>query len=160
MRELGLAKETVRRFARAGSVEDLLATARDGRSSILDEFKPYLHHRFNLGHTNGSALFAEIQAQGYRGSLGTVLGYLRPFRALRTAPPAVPPPPTVRAVTGAILRHPDRRDADDQLIVKQVRARRARTWTPSLRRDETAVRNGLTLAHSSGAVEGAVNRVE
>jgi len=66
---------------------------------VLDEFKPYLHHRFNLGHTNGSALFAEIQAQGYRGSLGTVLGYLRPFRALGTAPRAAPAPPTVRAVT-------------------------------------------------------------
>lgn len=69
MRELDLAKETVRRFARAATVEELLATARDGRSSVLDEFKPYLHHRFNLGHTNGSTLFAEIRAQGYRGSL-------------------------------------------------------------------------------------------
>jgi len=129
MRELGLAKETVRRFARASCVEDLLATARDGRSSILDEFKPYLHHRFNLGHTNGSALFAEIQAQGYRGSLGTVLGYLRPFRTLGAAPAAVPPPPTVRAGTGAILPHPDRRAADDQLMVNRS-GRRARTWTP------------------------------
>jgi len=199
MRELGLAKETVRRFARAGSVEDLLATARDGRSSILDEFKPYLHHRFNLGHTNGSQLFTEIRDQGYRGSLGTVLGYLRPFRALGAAPPAVPPPPTVRAVTGAILRHPDRRDADDQLMVKQVRAQcphldaladhitgfaemmvgrhgeRLDSWIAGveaddqpdlhrfvngLRRDEAAVRNGLTLAHSSGAVEGGVNRIK
>jgi hypothetical protein len=180
-------------------VEDLLATARDGRSSILDEFKPYLHHRFNLGHTNGSQLFAEIQAQGYRGSLGTVLGYLHPFRALGAAPPAVPPPPTVRAVTGAMLRHPDRRDADDQLMVKQVRAacshldglaehvsgfaemmvgrhgERLDSWIAGveaddqpdlhrfvngLRRDEAAVRNGLTLAHSSGAVEGGVNRIK
>jgi hypothetical protein len=90
---------------------------------VLDEFKPYLHHRFNTGHTNGSTLFAEIRAQGYRGSLGTALGYLRPFRALDAAPPAMPTPPTVRAVTGAILRHPDRLDADGQLTVKQVRAR-------------------------------------
>ena len=88
MRELGLAKETVRRFARAATVEELLATARDGRASVLGEFKPYLHHRFNPGHTNGSVLFAEIREQGYRGSLGTVLGYLRPFRA-----EAVPRPP-------------------------------------------------------------------
>ena len=87
MGELGLAKETVRRFARATKVEDLLGTARAGRPSVLDEFKPYLHHRFNLGHTNGSLLFAEIRGQGYRGSLGTVLGYLRPFRARRRPRP-------------------------------------------------------------------------
>ena len=123
MRELGLAKETVRRFARATTVEDLLGTARAGRPSVLDEFKPYLHHRFNLGHTNGSTLFTEIRGQGYRGSLGTVLGYLRPFRASAAAPPAVPRPPTVRDVVGVLLRHPDTLDADDQFTLKQVRAR-------------------------------------
>jgi transposase len=122
-RELGLAKETVRRFARAATAEELLGSALGGRASVLDEFKPYLHHRFNLGHTNGSQLFAEIRAQGYRGSLGTVLGYLRPFRALAAAPAAVPVPPTVRQVAGLLLRHPDRLDADDQLLRKQVRAR-------------------------------------
>ena len=199
MRELGLAKETVRRFARAATVEELLATARDGRASVLDEFKPYLHHRFNLGHTNGSLLFAEIREQGYRGSLGTVLGYLRPFRASAAAPPAVPRPPTVRDVVAVLLRHPDTLDADDQLALKQVRARcphlddvadhvsgfaemmagrhgeRLDAWIsqveaddqPDLhrfangvRRDHDAVLNGLTLEHSSGAVEGSVNRIK
>jgi transposase len=199
MRELGLAKETVRRFARAATVEELLATARDGRASVLDEFKPYLHHRFNLGHTNGSLLFAEIREQGYRGSLGTVLGYLRPFRAEAVAPPAVPRPSTVRDVVAVLLRHPDTLDADDQLTLKQVRARcphldevadhvsgfaemmtgrhgeRLDAWISQIeaddqpdlhrfangiRRDYDAVLNGLTLEHSSGAVEGSVNRIK
>jgi transposase len=199
MRELGLAKETVRRFARATKVEELLGTARAGRPSVLDEFKPYLHHRFNLGHTNGSTLFAEIRGQGYRGSLGTVLGYLRPFRASAAAPPAVPRPPTVRDVVGVLLRHPDTLDADDAFTLKQVRARcphlddvadhvsgfaemmagrhgeRLDAWIdrveaddqPDLhrfangvRRDHDAVLNGLTLEHSSGAVEGSVNRIK
>ena len=98
----GLAKETVRRFARAGSVEDLLATARDGRSSVLDEFKPYLHHRFNLGHTNGSALFAEIRAPGLPRQPGHRAGL-----------PAPVPGPGRRATGGAPTAHRaggDRRD--------------------------------------------------
>jgi len=30
------------------------------RPSVLDEFKPYLHDRFNAGNNNISALFREI----------------------------------------------------------------------------------------------------
>jgi transposase len=95
MRELGLAKETVRRFARAASVEDLLAKARDGRPSVLDEFKPYLHERWNAGCTTVWTLFQEIRGRGYTGSYGTVRGDLQPFRATGAAPPAVPAPPKV-----------------------------------------------------------------
>jgi len=123
MRELGLAKETVRRFARAKSVEELLAKPREGRPSVLDSFKPYLHQRWNQGHTCATRLFEEIHAQGYRGSAGIVRNYLRPFRQLGTTPPLVPAPPKVRDMASWLLRHPDSLDADEQLKLKQVLAR-------------------------------------
>ena len=199
MRELGLAKETVRRFARAASVEDLLAKARDGRPSVLDEFKPYLHQRWNAGCTTVSTLVKEIHARGYHGSYATVSDYLRPFRELGSAPPARPAPPKVRDVASWMLRHPDNLHADEQVKLKEVLARsphldaaaghvtgfaemltgrhgqRLDEWiaavdaedqpdlhsfTTGLKRDHAAVLNGLTMPHSSGPVEGAVNRIK
>jgi hypothetical protein len=63
MRELG---ETVRRFYRAPTVEELVAKPRAGRLSILDEHKPYLHERWNSGCTNASTLYRELTERGYR----------------------------------------------------------------------------------------------
>lgn len=90
MRELGLAKETARRFARATSVEDLLARAGGRRQSLLDDFKPYLHQRWNAGATNVLQLHAEIKAAGYQGSYLTVPGL-----------PAALPRPRRSPATGA-----------------------------------------------------------
>jgi transposase len=123
MRELGLAKETVRRFYRAHSAEELLAKPREGRPSILDPFKPYLHQRCSDGHTCATRLFEEIRVQGYHGSAGIVRNYLRPFRQLGIPPPPTPTPPKVRDVTSWLLRHPDSLDADEQPKLKQVLAR-------------------------------------
>ena len=53
-RELGLDRRTTRRYARAENAEDLLVRARS-RGSLLDPFKPYLHERFNAGHTDAAA---------------------------------------------------------------------------------------------------------
>jgi transposase len=129
MRELGLAKETVRRFARAASVEDLLAKARGRRPSLLDDFQPYLHQRWNAGATNVLQLHAEIKAAGYQGSYAIVRACLQPFRALGAAPPPVPAPPKARHVASWILRDLATLDDDEQVKLKDVRAR-CPTWTP------------------------------
>ncbi|MFI0451372.1 ISL3 family transposase [Actinomadura sp. 6N118] len=121
-RELGLAKETVRKFYRAQSVDDLIATSLAGRPSKLDEFKPHLHERWNSGCTNVTQLHREINALGYHGSYNTVCDYLAPFRKLKAAPPAVPAPPKVRHITSWIRRRPDNLDPDEQLKLNNVLA--------------------------------------
>jgi len=130
MRQAGLAKETVRRFYRAATVEELLAKVRDGRPSLLDDYKPYLHQRWNEGCTNVLQLHAELRGRGYRGSYGTVRLYLQPFRGAGAAPPAVPGPPKARDLASWILKHPDNLDDDEKANLARARAR-ARTWTRS-----------------------------
>ncbi len=98
-RQLRLDRKTVRRFAVATCVEDVLAKQYDQRPSVLDRFKPYLRQRFNEGCTTATVLFAEIQAQGYTGSYPCLTAYLRVFRPVGAAPSATPAPPKVRDVT-------------------------------------------------------------
>jgi hypothetical protein len=130
MRELGLAKETVRRFSRAASVEELLAKARDGCGSVW-RTSAYLHRRCNDGGTNASQLVGEICEHGDRSSLGTVIDDLRPFRGAGVTPPAppTPSPPKVRNVACWILTHltsstPRGRSRSSKSFPA------ARTWTP------------------------------
>jgi transposase len=121
MRETGLSKGTVHRYARAASADELLAVARGGRASILDPYKPWLHQRWNEGCTSTRQLHDEITARGYPGTYRTTREYLVPFRALAGPPP--PPPPTVRQITGWMLRHPDSLDPAEQDTLRDIRTR-------------------------------------
>jgi transposase len=123
MRETGLAKETVRRFYRALTVDELLAKTRDGRPSLLDDYKPHLHQRWNQGCTNVRQLHAELRDRGYHGGYGTIRDYVQPFRDLGTAPPAVPAPPKSRDVASWILRDPDHLDDDEKATLAKIRDR-------------------------------------
>ncbi|MEV8034987.1 ISL3 family transposase [Streptomyces sp. NPDC086182] len=121
-RELGLSRNTVRRFARATTWQELVTGKWQGLPSILDDFKPYLHQRWNEGCTAAATLFEEITAAGYRGGLTVLRDYLRPLRS--GAPPRDKVrQPSVRAVTGWITRHPDSLAPEETLKLKAVLAR-------------------------------------
>lgn len=148
-RELGLARGTVRRFLRAATVEEVVAVGRDGRPSILDPFKQYLHDRWQDGEQSAAQLFAEIRERGYPGCYTTVRSYLQPFRASPTGPPVRLGPPKVREVTAWLLRHPDSRSTEQQLRLKQVLANCAHLAATARHvssfGEMIATRNGATL---------------
>jgi transposase len=111
---LGLSRNTVRRFARATSAEELPVHDGTGRRpSILDEHMTYLHERWNSGCTNAALLWQEIRARGYPGSCRQVRGYLARFRESTVVPAPASAPPKARAVTAWIMTRPGRlADAD------------------------------------------------
>jgi transposase len=202
-RRLGLDPQTVRRFADATSLEELLANTR--RDGLIDPFKAYLHQRWNGGCTDTATLYAEIREQGFRGSAQTLRRHLQPLRPVTGATrrhlpaPSTPAPPKPRCVTKWIMSDPAKLKPEDQHKLDAIRQRspaldalaghvqdfadmmhklrgaRLPQWIAAvlasdlaqlhnfakgLRRDLDAVTAGLTLPWSSGAVEGAVNRVK
>jgi len=122
-RQTGLAKETVRRSCYAETIDELLAKVKDGRPSILDEHKPYLHQRWNEGCTNVIQLHAELKERGYKGSYGTIRDYVLPFREAGAAPPAVPGPPKARDLARWITADPDNLDDDEKAKLAVARER-------------------------------------
>jgi transposase len=121
-RELNLDRKTARRFFYATGAEELLAKTLN-RPSLLDDFKPYLHQRFNEGCTDSAALTAEIRELGYRGSERTVYRHILPFRPCRKAPDPAPAAPKIRHVTGWIMRDPENMGEEDEQRLRAVLAR-------------------------------------
>jgi transposase len=122
-RETGLAKATVRRFYHAETADELLAKVKDGRPSILDEHKPYLHQRWNDGCTNARRLHAELRERGYQGGYDVVSDYVLPFRRDGAAPPAAPRPPKARDLARWITADPGNLDDDEKAGLAQARER-------------------------------------
>ena len=121
-RVTGLDRKTVQRFARAGSAGELLGKA-TSRESKLDEFKPYLHQRWNEGVTDAAALHAELQQRGWAGSEQTIRRYVRPFRQALAAPGPAPAVPKTRQITRWLLTRPDHLQPDEQAQIQAIRAR-------------------------------------
>lgn len=125
-RELGLARGTVRRFARAASIDELLAVALAGRPTLLDEHLDFLHQRWNDGVTTAMTLYRELQQRGYQGSYGTLRDYVKDLRDPDT-PPARSTrrgrPLKARTVAGWILRRPESLEPDEKSGLEQARDR-------------------------------------
>jgi transposase len=121
-RATGLDRKTVQRFARAGSIDKLLVKGH-GPGSELDEFKPWLHQRWNEGIHDAAVLHAELRQRGWTGSAQTIRRYMRPFRHAAAAPEPAPAVPKTRQITHWLLSHPEHLQPDEQAQLDAVRAR-------------------------------------
>jgi Transposase/Homeodomain-like domain len=120
-RVLSLSRPTVRRFARAASIDELLAEA-TGRESKLDPFRPWICQRWNEGLTDAAALHAELRQRDFTGSVRTVRRYVAPFRQAATAPDPAPAAPKARQVTRRLLTRPDHLQPEEQSQLSAIRA--------------------------------------
>jgi hypothetical protein len=96
--QLRLDRGTVRRFARATSVEELMVKATN-RTGKLDGYTNHLRARVRDGVTNAVVLHTELRQRGFTGSVQTVRRFLHPLRgAVAAAPRPSPPVPPRREV--------------------------------------------------------------
>ena len=196
-RHLGWSHNTVSRYARAATWQEMIVGQKP-RPSSLDPFKPHLLRRIGEGCLEAASLHREITGQGFTGKYGIVRAFVEQHRT-RPDLSKMAKPPSVREVTGWICRHPDHLVERDtgrlQAILERcpalaiaadlVRsfahmltslhgdrlgewiavAQRAglpglTSFANGLTSDLDAVTAGLTLPHSSGPVEGNVNRIK
>jgi transposase len=103
------------------------------RSTKLDPFLDLVNQRWNEGVTNAEAITAELRTLGFKGNAQVVRRYLQPFRLpgtsrshpdpdRRKTAPTVPAVAKPRAISKALLTHPDRLSEGDALIVKNATA--------------------------------------
>jgi hypothetical protein len=80
---------TILRFSRATTPEEMFTGQWQGRATRLDDYKPYLDQRWQEGCTNAWKLWEEIKEQGYPRGYASVRDYVS--RTLRGKPQPVGP---------------------------------------------------------------------
>lgn len=125
-RDLGLARNTVRRYLRTGRCPDR-ATGRP-RPVRLDAHRGWVDRRIGEGCTNAAQLHRELLARGVRASPMTVrrfvtkrLAAMGRVRSRVNAARSATVVPTPRQLSFAWVRRPERRPADEQARIDAVR---------------------------------------
>ena len=113
-RELGLARNTVRKYVRFPAAHPFLPTLRPRRPRRLDPFLDYLHRRWTEGCHTSMQLFREIQAQGYPGGASAVKVLAAQWRMHLPAHPARPRPPLAPHALRWLLVKPPEAVTEDE----------------------------------------------
>lgn len=172
-RELRIDPKTVHRYLSFATDDDLLGQGCRQRATSLDAHADYLARRYAEG-ARGGVLQKELEDRGVKVSERTVRRFVARFQTEQLAKPVIP---KVRDVIALVTTHPDKRTADDTVLLKelcsrcldlellcaQVRRFAAILLTrPSSERlaDWNAVAAAATLKWNSGSTEGQVNRIK
>lgn len=84
-RRLDMAERTVRHWLKRG-IPYGSAESRRKEGKRIDRYMAYVTERWNQGEHNGQRLLQELQAQGYKGSAGTLYRFLRSLRGYSASP--------------------------------------------------------------------------
>jgi transposase len=133
-RRLGMGRATVRRYLQAGAFPERAPYPR--LASKLAPYTDYLTQRWAAGQANGRQLWQELQAQGFTGSLMTVMRWAQRQQLL--SPPPVSTrhghnhqgregqqeqplaPLRTRRVVWWLLRRPDTLSAERQAVLTRM----------------------------------------
>jgi transposase len=133
-RRLGMGRATVRRYLQAGAFPERAPYPR--LASKLTPYTDYLTERWAAGEANGRQLWQELRAQGFTGSVMTVMRWAQ-RQHLRSPPPVSTrrgqnqqaregqreqprAPLRTRRLVWWLLRRPDTRSAERQAVLARL----------------------------------------
>ncbi|NUR59230.1 MAG: ISL3 family transposase [Catenulispora sp.] len=132
-RELNLDIQTIRRFANATDIDELLVACQNP-STNLDGYIDQVNELWNTGLYDGAEITAKLTELGYTGNVQTMRRYLRAFRVpgtsrshpdpVRRKPaPSMPAVPKPRKISRWLLSRPDHLDENDTIELKALLTR-------------------------------------
>jgi transposase len=126
---MGIGERTIHRWLAHGSFPE--ARQRRRRPSLIDPYERFVISRWQEGYRNGTQLYKELTAQGYKGSSKAMYNYLATLRAPQSdvpkplpskprGPKSVPPLPvplenfSARRATWLFVHQPEKLDETQQ----------------------------------------------